>query len=91
MNNSHVILNHEFHEMYSKTANLNLLKNQNPKLYDTLVEHGFLVNDDFDELSYIEFEKKKSKFDNSLYHIVINPTLDCNLSCWYCYEKKTKV
>ncbi|WP_288590599.1 SPASM domain-containing protein [uncultured Prevotella sp.] len=90
MNNSHVILNHEFHEMYSKTANLDLLKKQNPKLYDTLVEHGFLVNDDFDELSYIEFEKKKSKFDNSLYHIVINPTLDCNLSCWYCYEKKQK-
>lgn len=23
-----------------------------------------------------------------LYNVVVNTTLDCNLSCWYCYEKR---
>lgn len=88
MNNSHVLLNRELHEMYANAERVEDIKTQNQKLYNTLVEHGFIINKDFDELSYIEFEKNKSKFDNSQYHIVINPTLDCNLSCWYCYEKK---
>lgn len=88
MNNSHLVLNRELHEMYANAECVKDLKTQNPMLYNTLVEHGFVINEDFDELSYIEFEKKKTKFDNSLYHIVVNPTLDCNLSCWYCYEKK---
>lgn len=26
--------------------------------------------------------------DTTMYHIVVNVTLDCNLRCWYCYEKK---
>lgn len=88
MNNSFVLLNRELHDLYTNTEDVDSLKSQNPKLYNTLVEHGFIISDDFDELSYLEFKKKKSKFDRSLYHIVVNPTLDCNLSCWYCYEKK---
>lgn len=88
MNNSFVLLNRELHDLYSNTEDVDSLKTQNPKLYNTLVEHGFIISDDFDEVSHLEFEKKKSKFDRSLYHIVVNPTLDCNLSCWYCYEKK---
>lgn len=23
-----------------------------------------------------------------LYNVVVNTTLDCNLSCWYCYENR---
>ncbi|WP_312313983.1 radical SAM/SPASM domain-containing protein [Empedobacter brevis] len=24
------------------------------------------------------------------YHLIINPTMNCNFSCWYCYEKHEK-
>lgn len=90
MNNSHLILNRELHDLYSKADDVENLKRQHTQLFDTLEKNGFIINDDFDELAYIEFEKKRTKFDNSLYHIIVNPTLDCNLSCWYCYEKKTR-
>lgn len=88
MNNSHLTLNRELHDLYSKADDVENLKRQHTQLFDTLEKNGFIINDDFDELAYIEFEKKRTKFDNSLYHIIVNPTLDCNLSCWYCYEKK---
>lgn len=29
-------------------------------------------------------------FDDKMYNVVINTTLDCNLNCWYCYEYKIK-
>lgn len=29
-------------------------------------------------------------FDDKMYNVVINTTLDCNLNCWYCYEYKNK-
>lgn len=65
------------------------IKNIHPKLYESLVADGFVVDDDADEpLSVI------SKWDEldkrtTTYSITINPTLLCNMDCWYCYESKT--
>ena len=65
------------------------IKNIHPKLYESLVADGFVVDDAADEpLSVI------SKWDEldkrtTTYSITINPTLLCNMDCWYCYESKT--
>lgn len=54
-----------------------------PTLYNELKESGFIV-DDFNELEYIKFNNHLCVFENQKYHLTINPTLDCNLKCWYC-------
>ncbi len=54
------------------------------------MNNGFIVPDDFDELSFAEMSRHFEQYDRTLYHVIINPTLDCNLSCWYCYEKRKK-
>ena len=28
--------------------------------------------------------------DDSTFELIINPTLDCNFHCWYCYENHLK-
>lgn len=28
--------------------------------------------------------------DNGVWHLILNPTQDCNFRCWYCYEKYSK-
>lgn len=28
------------------------------------------------------------QFDASMYQVMVNTTLDCNLNCWYCYENR---
>ena len=53
-----------------------------PTLYATFKRVGFIV--DFDELAYIKLQNKKRVYAHSNYHLTINPTLDCNLKCWYC-------
>ena len=55
-----------------------------PDLYASFKNAGFIINADFDELAFIKLQNKRSVFTNKDYHITINPTLDCNLKCWYC-------
>jgi len=55
-----------------------------PDLYITMKNLGFIVSSDFDELAYIKLQNKRRIFTHNDYRITINPTLDCNLKCWYC-------
>ncbi len=55
-----------------------------PKLYQSFRDSGFIISSDFDELAFIKLQNKKKIFANNDYKITINPTLDCNLNCWYC-------
>lgn len=59
-----------------------------PILYKLLVDNEFIVDDDVDELAIVEFRRISKKLDSTLYNVVVNTTLDCNLNCWYCYENK---
>lgn len=51
---------------------------------------GFIIDDNVDELALV-----KQKYDrlrkNEIYHLMILPTYDCNLSCWYCTQKHRRL
>lgn len=49
-------------------------------------EKGFVVNDNVDENDNLEHKFKQS-IEEDLYHIMILPTYQCNLRCWYCTQK----
>jgi uncharacterized protein len=55
-----------------------------PYLYAAFKKSGFIIHSDFDELAYIKLQNKRYVYTHNDYHITINPTLDCNLKCWYC-------
>ena len=57
-----------------------------PQLYKALLEKRMIVEENIDESEKV-IEQWKSE-DNAMkaYSITINPTMDCNLRCWYCYE-----
>lgn len=55
--------------------------------YDTLVSSGFLISDERDELAEIRLKHKIATFSPSRrLRLMVYPTQDCNLKCWYCYE-----
>ena len=49
-------------------------------------EFGFLIEDDFDELASIRLRNKIECFASRKFQLMVFPTQDCNLKCWYCYE-----
>ena len=59
----------------------------NKKIVERLLDAEMIVPDDEDEVnSYVEKEKSSEKNDD-VYRLIINPTIQCNFHCWYCYEK----
>lgn len=85
--NKYILLDEKKHSIY-QNCSTDEIKSIDGKLFDTLVNECFIVENDFDEPSIVEYRKLSEKMDSSTYHIVINVTLDCNLRCWYCYENR---
>lgn len=55
-------------------------------LLKPLAEIGMLVDKRLDEVSALK--QLIEEIDNQKEHfqLIVNPTLDCNFRCWYCYE-----
>lgn len=47
---------------------------------------GFVVDDDTDEYAAVINGLSPEIESRDRLHLTINPTLDCNFMCWYCYE-----
>ena len=66
------------------------LKEQFPKHYAQLIEKGFIISDERDELAEIRLQNKREAFSSRSLYMMVYPTQDCNLKCWYCYESHVK-
>ncbi len=65
---------------------VNELRQVHPAFYKHLYEEGFLVDERYDEVDAVKRLSKSIDEDESSFLLIINPTLNCNFQCWYCYE-----
>lgn len=66
------------------------IKNIHPDLYKYLCDKEFIVENDMDELNHMHLYWQREDAMTDTYNIIVNPTMDCNMKCWYCYEKHPK-
>ncbi|WP_175620882.1 radical SAM/SPASM domain-containing protein [Chryseobacterium schmidteae] len=88
-----IIIEQELHNIYIAGVNHNNIDDLNDiheDFYNFLIEKKFLINDDFDELNYIKNLQNIIDNNEHSYHLIINPTMNCNFKCWYCYESHIK-
>lgn len=66
----------------------NFLKNPSEdfQYFNFFEKYGFIVDDEVNEFDQFLLKNRLSVFDNK-FNLIINPTLQCNFNCWYCYEK----
>lgn len=67
--------------------NILQLSQQSPKAYEELVKNRFIVEDEVDEYKELCEEYSASIHSSTVYNLTLLPSLDCNLRCWYCFEK----
>lgn len=64
---------------------IEILKIDSIVMYNKLLENGFIVDDNFDEISYIRIKHNEAVLKKD-YFLMILPTLNCNFKCWYCIQ-----
>lgn len=57
-----------------------------PSLYAELVRGGGIVNDEENEFVKLKRLADEVECSPKTYRLILNPTMDCNFKCWYCYE-----
>lgn len=86
-NKTHILVSEEVLSVFNNNS-IDEFKKMFPDVYDQLLRSRYILEDDIDEFDELCSKNERDIADNQMYHIVINPTLDCNLSCWYCYENR---
>ena len=84
-----VLMNPDLKRLWTAHAatDVDALRAIHPTFYAYLCEKGFLVDDALDEVQDYIDELARSDRSGATFSIYVNPTLDCNMRCWYCYEK----
>lgn len=67
-----------------------ILSSKYPKHLPILEAAGLLVPNSHDELAKIRLANKQAAFGDRDFYMMVFPTQDCNLKCWYCYESHVK-
>ena len=86
-----IVLNHELSEIVNTHKDdVVALKDKHLELFQQMLEKEFIIPSEKDEVASLIAEWKEQDNDPSYFGMIINPTLGCNLRCWYCYEEHEK-
>jgi uncharacterized protein len=78
----------EFLHSLQGNAPLDGLTSDEAELLEQLVRGLFVLPDDFDELGFVAQSHATARSARMVKTVVIAPTMKCNMSCHYCFERK---
>jgi len=76
-------------ESLSGSTELSRLNADDREFISTLAQNLFLLPDGFDELEYIARMHREERASRGVKNLVVAPTMQCNMSCHYCFESRT--
>lgn len=89
----YMILDEMLFEMYDasfKRSDFQELLEVHPDFYHQLADKHFIVDNILDEVALVKELSHKIDHDDTRFELHINPTMNCNFKCWYCYETHIK-
>lgn len=89
LSNEFIIIEEALFELIktSKKHNeINELKNIHKDFFEHLKKNRFIIYNKVDELKEVIEFSNSIDYDESKYELQLNPTMNCNFKCWYCYE-----
>ena len=74
----------------ARREGIDSLREIHPTFYQYLSEQGFVISNDEDEIEKVKKISKSVDENESSFLLTINPSMNCNFKCWYCYETHVK-
>ena len=65
---------------------LDIIASKHPQLFKTLLDGKFIIESQAVEWEEVVKTWKREDTESDRFTLIINPTLKCNMKCWYCYE-----
>jgi len=65
--------------------NLQEFERDFPSIFQAFCAWHFIIDKKINEIDFIKENYLKTILNNSTLDLTINPTLDCNFNCWYCF------
>lgn len=93
LNDKFVVLENDLKELLlavSRENNIDELQEIHPDFYEFLAEEGYIVDNGKDEFQEVVSISRGVDDNEKQYLLFINPTMNCNFKCWYCYETHIK-
>ncbi|MBW1619373.1 radical SAM/SPASM domain-containing protein [Empedobacter falsenii] len=93
VNDKFMLLEYALYDLLQAAINENNpigLQEIHPDYFNALIQNGFIVNKEKDEYAEVREIIINTDQDESFFNIIINPTMNCNFKCWYCYENHIK-
>ena len=92
LQNDFIFFTPELYELYLQSASdgIDKLEDIHPDFFELLTQKRFCVPNDTNELQQVKDLVFSIDCNPDQYHIIINPTMNCNFKCWYCYETHIK-
>lgn len=66
------------------------LEEIHPSFFRYLVQKEFLIENNVDEVDKVRKMAQKADENHDSFVLTINPSMNCNFKCWYCYETHVK-
>lgn len=87
MNNNLVALDHKLRILLEENQEcIERFENIHPEFYQYLLRKKFVIDDNVNEIDEAINLSRNYLNSKQTFYLIVNPTLDCNLRCWYCYE-----
>lgn len=73
--------------VHKNINNIDIIKELHPSFFEALKKNEMIVTCHDKEIDDVKSNIHNMLSNTTTLNITINPTMDCNLRCWYCYEK----
>lgn len=73
-------------QLMEHSLGLNELERENPSLFSLMYKLGIICKKTEDLQKQLLLANRKQIYASDFYQLIINPTVNCNFACWYCYE-----
>ncbi|MGM9798373.1 MAG: radical SAM protein [Parabacteroides sp.] len=90
IHDSYILMAEEIYQQLQDKSFLDNLSKNHPFLFDKLYKGGMIIEEGNDERQQLIQEYENMTANSTSYSLTLLPSLDCNLRCWYCFEKHIK-